>query len=204
MPDRSSILGDYYYREAKRHGYRSRSALKLLEISDKFRIFRRGDVVVDLGSAPGGWLQVARQLAGDDGLVIGVDLAEIDPLPHENVILLRGDAGSPQLQDELVKLTGAAADVVTSDMAPKFTGIHDLDHGRQIALANVALEVAKMVLRPGGKMVLKVLMGADFEAFRKDVQRLFANVRVYKPNASRDSSSEVYFVCTRFSGPSGD
>lgn len=198
MPGRDSVLGDYYYREAKKQGYRSRSALKLLEICSKFRVLRKGDVVLDLGAAPGGWLQVEREQVGEGGLVIGVDLSEIEPLPFDNVILLRGDVRSPEIREELMRLAGKGVDVIVSDMAPKFTGVHDVDHGRQIVLARIALDLAKKILRPGGRMVIKVLMGSDFNSFRSEVQRSFSSMRIFKPSASRDSSSEVYFVCSGF------
>lgn len=200
MPGKDSILGDYYYREAKRQGYRSRSALKLLEICQRFRIMKRGETVLDLGAAPGGWLQVACRLVGEEGLVIGVDISEIEPLPCKNVVLLRGDARSPELHECIKSASGGMVDVMTSDMAPKFTGIHDVDHGRQILLAGIALELADKVLRPGGKMVIKVLMGSDFDAFRREVRSRFSDVRIFKPSASRDSSSEVYLVCRGFRG----
>ncbi len=200
MPGKDSVLGDFYYREAKRQGYRSRSALKLLEICHKFRVMKRGDIVLDLGAAPGGWLQVASHLVGEEGLVIGVDLSEIEPLPYKNTVLLRGDARSLDLQESLRSISGGMVDVITSDMAPKFTGIHDVDHGRQIVLAAVALELADKLLRPGGKMVIKVLMGSDFEPFRKEVKSRFSGVKIFKPSASRDSSSEVYLVCHGFRG----
>ncbi|MEJ5293079.1 MAG: RlmE family RNA methyltransferase [Candidatus Methanosuratincola sp.] len=200
MPGKDSVLGDYYYREAKRRGFRSRSALKLLEICRRFRIMKRGDTVLDLGAAPGGWLQVASRLVGDEGVVIGVDISEIDPLPYKNVVLLRGDARSPELHEYITKASGGMVDVITSDMAPRFTGIHDVDHGRQILLAGIALELADKLLRPGGRMVIKVLMGSDFDAFRREVQARFSDVRIFKPSASRDSSSEVYLVCRGYRG----
>ena len=198
MPGKDSILGDHYYREAKRMGYRSRSALKLLEICQRFRIIKRGEKVLDLGAAPGGWLQVACRLVGEEGLVIGVDISEIEPLPCKNAVLLRGDARSPEMQESIARASGGMVDVITSDMAPKFTGIHDVDHGRQVLLAGIALELADKVLKPGGKMVIKVLMGSDFEAFRRKVRSRFSDVRIFKPSASRDSSSEVYLVCRGF------
>ncbi len=202
MPGKGSILGDYYYREAKKQGYRSRSALKLLEICQKFRIIKRGDIVLDLGAAPGGWLQVSCRLVGEEGLVIGVDISEIEPLPCKNIVLLRGDARSPELHESIMKTSGGMVDVITSDMAPKFTGIHDVDHGRQILLAGIALELADKLLRPGGKVVIKVLMGSDFDVFRREVKSRFSDVRIFKPSASRDSSSEVYLICRGFIGGS--
>ncbi|MDD1775998.1 MAG: RlmE family RNA methyltransferase [Candidatus Methanomethylicus sp.] len=200
MPNKNQVLGDYYYREAKREGYRSRSALKLKEIADKYRIFKRGYAVADLGAAPGGWLQIERELVGEEGTVIGIDLSFIKPLPYENVKLIKGDVTDPEVLDNFFKLTERKVDIIVSDLAPKFSGVHDLDHARQIGLARIALDSAPKMLRAGGSMVIKVLQGSEFKLFLSDANRLFGNVKIYKPSASRDSSSEVYLICTGFRG----
>ena len=200
MPNKNQVLGDFYYREAKREGYRSRSALKLKEISDKYHIFKKGYVVADLGAAPGGWLQVERELVGDGGLVIGIDLSFIRPLPFDNVKLIKGDVTDPVVLEGFFKLSGKKVNIIVSDLAPKFSGVHDLDHARQIGLARIALESAPKMLRTGGSMVIKVLQGSEFKAFITDVNSFFANIKIYKPSASRDSSAEVYLVCTGFKG----
>jgi 23S rRNA (uridine2552-2'-O)-methyltransferase len=200
MSSKREILGDFYYRQAKREGFRSRSALKLQEIAEKYSIVRSGDHIVDLGSAPGGWLQVERDLAGENGLVIGVDLSFIRPLPYNNVRLIKGDINDPAVLEEIISMSGGPVDVLTSDLAPKFSGIHDFDHARQISLARAALACATKVLRRGGKMVIKVLTGSEFAGFQKELERSFANVKVYKPKASRERSSETYIVCKGFSG----
>lgn len=202
MPNKDQLLGDYYYKQAKREGYRSRSALKLKEMADKYRIFRKGQVIVDLGAAPGGWLQVERELVGADGLVIGIDLSTIAPFPYANIKLIRGDVYSAEVMEQVYALAEGKADVVVSDLAPKFSGIHDLDHLRQIDLVSKALDSASRMLRIGGSMVMKVLMGSEYKQFLSDVGKRFGSVNVYKPKASRDSSSEVYLVCTGFRGRS--
>jgi len=200
MPKKDSVLGDYYYRAARREGYRSRSALKLKEIAQKYHILRRGSSVADLGAAPGGWLQVEREFVGSDGLVIGIDISPIRPLPFENVKLIQGDIASPETREKIYSIAGRKLDVIVSDLAPKFTGVHDVDHSRQIGLALMALESAKMLLKRNGSMIIKVLMGSEFKSFQNETVRLFRNVRICKPAASRDTSSEVYLVCTGFKG----
>ena len=200
MSNKREILGDFYYRQAKREGFRSRSALKLKEIAEKYSIVQKGNHIVDLGSAPGGWLQVERDLAGDNGLVIGVDLSFIRPLPFDNVRIIKGDINDPKVVEEIVRLSGGPVDVVTSDLAPKFSGVHDFDHARQISLARAALACASRVLRRGGRMVIKVLTGSEFADFQKELARNFANVKIYKPKASRERSSETYIVCKGFTG----
>ncbi|MDD1764624.1 MAG: RlmE family RNA methyltransferase [Candidatus Methanomethyliaceae archaeon] len=195
MPNKHKILGDFYYKEAKRAGFRSRSALKLKEIAVNYGLIRRGDYVADLGAAPGGWLQVEREFVGDQGLVVGVDLSIIKPLPFENVKLIKGDISDSAVLEELRRVSGRQIDVVVSDLAPKFSGVHDLDHVRQIALARIALASASKILKKGGRMVIKVLMGSEFNAFLKDTEKSFTHVKVFKPKASRESSSEIYLIC---------
>ncbi len=197
MP-KKPILGDYHYRRAKEMGYRSRSALKLREIFSKHRIVGKGDVVLDLGAAPGGWLQVAREYVGEKGLVVGVDLARIAPLPFNNVVLIQGDITSPATVEKIAEALPKPVDVVLSDVAPKFTGIHDLDHARQIHLARVSLRVAVHFLKDGGHAVFKVLMGREFRDFLEELQKHFSEVITVKPRASRLSSAEVYVVCKGF------
>ncbi len=200
MPDKRQVLGDFYYREAKREGYRSRSALKLKEIARQFHVIRKGDYVADLGAAPGGWLQIELELVGESGLVVGVDLSGIRPLQAGNVRLIRGDITDPSIIEEVLRTAGAGKkfDVIVSDLAPKFSGVHDLDHSRQMALAEIALDAASKLLRRGGNMVIKVLMGAEFNAYLERVREAFSHVKVFKPKASRERSTEIYLVCKEF------
>jgi 23S rRNA (uridine2552-2'-O)-methyltransferase len=200
MPNKHQVLGDFYYKEAKREGYRSRSALKLKEIASSFKIIRRGDFIVDLGAAPGGWLQVEREMVGDDGIVVGIDLSFIRPLPYDNIRLIRGDVEDPKVLEEAFKFSNRSFDVILSDLAPKFSGVRDLDHARQIGLAMLAVKSAPKYLKKGGAMVIKVLMGPEFESFCQDVRRRFIQVKIFKPKASRDSSSETYLICKGFKG----
>lgn len=181
---------DHYYRKAKEDGYRARSAYKLLQINGKYHLIRRGASVVDLGAAPGGWLQVAKQLSG--GKVIGVDLEEIEPI--EGVTTFVGDITKEETLDRLVDLLGGHADVVICDAAPNLTGIWDVDHSRSIDLSRSALRVAKKILRPGGNFLVKVFMGDMFIDYLNEVRREFGAVRSFSPPASRKESAEIYII----------
>lgn len=137
---------DYYYKRAKEEGYRARSAYKLKQINEKFRIIKKGSTVVDLGAAPGGWLQVAKELSG--GLVVGVDIENIEPI--EGVTTIKGDITDEETLERIRDAIGGSADVVISDAAPNLSGIWDVDHARSVDLARAALRIAKQLLRPGG------------------------------------------------------
>ncbi|MGQ9759326.1 MAG: RlmE family RNA methyltransferase [Candidatus Methanomethylicaceae archaeon] len=195
MPTKKQVLSDYYYKEAKKLGLRSRSAIKLIELSRRYHIMKKGDFVVDLGAAPGGWLQVARDFVGQGGKVIGVDISPIKPLPYDNVFLIRGDISDPSMAKRIIEMAGRRVDVVLSDLAPKFSGIHYLDHARQIGLTRSALALASQILRLGGDMVMKAIMGSELDHFLKEVRQNFQHIELYKPKASRAHSSEIYLVC---------
>ncbi|MDX1744948.1 MAG: 23S rRNA (uridine(2552)-2'-O)-methyltransferase [Halobacteriales archaeon] len=186
---------DRYYNRAKQEGYRSRASYKLAQLDDEASLFSPGDTVVDLGAAPGGWLQVAAERVGD-GTIVGVDLQRITPL--EGVETVRGDITSEEVRDELATLLGdRPADVVLSDMAPNMSGEYSLDHARSIGLAREALGVAEEVLAGGGDFVVKVFDGSELDELRTDLEREFDTVREVRPDASRSSSSELYLVCKR-------
>lgn len=195
---RERVLRDHYYLEAKSEGYRARSAYKLKQILQRYRLINRGAVVVDLGAAPGGWLQVAEEFAGGSGLIVGVDIAPIAPLPFDNVKTFRGDVAQGQTLHKLINLLPKGADVVLSDLAPRFSGIHHLDHHRQIELARMALNYAKHLLKEGGAAVIKALQGDLFNEFLAEVKANFRVVKVFKPRASRSRSSEVYVIGMHF------
>ncbi|RJS96944.1 23S rRNA (uridine(2552)-2'-O)-methyltransferase [Halococcus sp. IIIV-5B] len=181
---------DEYYNKAKQQGYRSRSAYKLQQLDETATLFEDGDTVVDLGAAPGGWLQVAAERVGT-GRVVGVDRQRIESL--EGVETVRGDLTDEDVQTDLAERIGEA-DVVLSDMAPNMTGEYDLDHARSVYLARQALDVALDVLAPGGDFVAKVFDGRDLDALEADVDAEFEYVRTVRPDASRDESSELYLV----------
>ncbi|WP_418281675.1 SAM-dependent methyltransferase [Halorubrum sp. DTA98] len=186
---------DDYYNRAKQQGYRSRSAYKLKQIDEDANLFERGDTVVDLGAAPGGWLQIAAEAVGQTGTVVGVDLQRIEALDDHDVETIRGDMTDERTQHYLREAVGeGGADVVVSDMAPNMTGEYSLDHARSVHLARQAFAVADELLAPGGDFVVKVFQGQDLEAFRDEVEAEFEYLRTVSPPASRDSSSEVYLV----------
>ncbi|MFB6073132.1 MAG: SAM-dependent methyltransferase [Halobacterium sp.] len=186
---------DHYYNKSKQEGYRSRAAYKLKQLDAEFDLLFGGATVVDLGAAPGGWLQVAAEAVGARGKVVGVDFQRIDDLDTEaGVETLRGDMTEPETRERIRDAAGGDVDVVVSDMAPNMTGEYNLDHARSVHLARQALDTAREVLRDGGHFAVKVFDGQDFEDFLADVEDEFAFARTYTPDASRDSSSELYVV----------
>jgi 23S rRNA (uridine2552-2'-O)-methyltransferase len=192
---------DEYYNRAKQEGYRARSAYKLIQLDEAAGLIGPDDAVLDLGAAPGGWLQVARERT--DGPVVGVDRQRIDPI--EGVQTIRGDITEETTTAairEQVRGEGAGSDtdpdrpvdLVISDMAPNMTGEYSVDHARSVHLARQAFEVALDVLSRGGDLAVKVFDGQDIDALREDIDGEFQYVRTTAPDASRDSSSEVYLV----------
>jgi 23S rRNA (uridine2552-2'-O)-methyltransferase len=186
---------DEYYNKAKQQGYRSRAAYKLKQLDEEVGLLSTGDTVVDLGAAPGGWLQVAAELVGEQGTVVGVDLQRIRDVDHENVETFRGDMTDERTREKLRRRIGeAGADAVVSDMAPNMTGDYNLDHARSIHLARQAFDTALELLAPGGDFVVKAFDGQDLADFRADVEERFEYVRAMRPEASRQESSELYIV----------
>jgi 23S rRNA (uridine2552-2'-O)-methyltransferase len=189
-------LNDPYVAEARRLGYRSRAAFKLIELDDRFRLLSPGRRVVDLGCAPGGWMQVAVERVGRRGAVAGVDIAETAPIP--GAVILRGDIHSPGVARAIEAALGAPADIVLSDMAPSTIGHARTDHLRIVALAEAAFALASEVLAPGGAFVCKVFQGGAEAALLAELKRAFAEVRHAKPPASRSQSAETYVVAKGF------
>jgi 23S rRNA (uridine2552-2'-O)-methyltransferase len=189
-------LNDPYVVEAKAKGYRSRAAFKLTEIDDRYRLLRKGVRVVDLGCAPGGWVQVALERGA--AAVVGVDLLPVDPIPP--AILLRMDFTDPHCGERLIEALGGPPDIVLSDMAPNTTGHRETDHLRIVGLIEAGLDFALQVLKPGGAFVAKAFQGGETGELLKIMKPRFAEVRHVKPKASRAESSEVYLVATGFKG----
>ncbi|WEL18902.1 23S rRNA (uridine2552-2'-O)-methyltransferase [Halorhabdus sp. SVX81] len=186
---------DKYYNRAKQQGYRARSAFKLRQLDETADLLGAERTVVDLGAAPGGWLQVAAERLGDGGRVVGVDRQRIDPLedPDVPVETIRGDITDESTVEAITDAVGEA-NLVLSDMAPNVTGEYDLDHARSVHLARQAFEVSLDVLGAGGDLVVKVFDGRDLDDLKSDIEGEFEYVREVRPDASRDSSSELYLV----------
>ncbi len=193
---------DAFWKKAKREGYRSRAAYKLMQIQARYRILRRGSLVVDLGAAPGGWSQAALEIVGERGGVIGVDLDKIRKLPPARFI--KGDMTKGETLAEVrlllreLRPTGRGADAVISDMSPNISGVYSVDQAKSVVLSRKALGTARALLRPGGSFCAKVFEGADFAKLLSEVRREFTFVKVHAPEASRAQSSEVYVVAKGF------
>ena len=194
----SRQLNDPYVAEARRLGYRSRAAFKLIELDERFRLLQPGQRVVDLGCAPGGWTQVAVARVGRHGVVVGVDVTETAPLP--GATLLTADIRDPATLAAIGNALGGPADIVLSDMAPAATGHAATDHLRIVTLAEDAFAVASEILKPGGAFVAKVFQGGAEGQLLAALRRDFAELRHAKPPASRAESAETYVVATRFRG----
>jgi 23S rRNA (uridine2552-2'-O)-methyltransferase len=191
-------LNDPYVAEAKRLGYRSRAAFKLAEIDDKYRFLKPGGRIVDLGAAPGGWVQVALERVGAKGRVVGIDLQEIEPIAGADLLI--GDFLDEDAPERLKSLLNGPADVVLSDMAAASTGHPQTDHLRIMALAEAALDFALEILAPGGAFVAKVLQGGSERTLLETMRRNFTKVAHVKPPASRKDSAELYVVAVGFRG----
>jgi len=186
---------DYYYHQAKEEGYRSRASFKLKQINERHHIINWGDSVVDLGAAPGGWLQVAKELSG--GKVLGVDLQRIVPI--EGVETIQGDINAESTIKKIIKTVGAkGADVVLCDAAPNLSGNWSYDHARSIELSTSALECAKKILKPKGNFVVKVFQGDMFNDYMQKVRENFVRTMAYSPKASRSQSAEIYVIGKKF------
>ena len=191
-------LNDPYVARARREGFRSRAAFKLIEIDDKHHILKRGAKVVDLGAAPGGWSQVAAKRIGEKGHIVGIDLLEMDEIP--GVTFAQIDFLAPAAPNRLKEMMGGPADVVLSDMAANATGHRQTDHLKIMALVEAAAEFAAEVLKPGGAFLAKVIQGGTEGTLLAMLKRDFASVKHVKPAASRADSAELYVLATGFRG----
>ena len=193
---------DRYYKKAKQEGFRSRAAYKLFELQQRYRLLRAGDKIVDLGAAPGGWLQVAVKVVGQNGKVIGVDIQAMQPFSARQIVLVHGDVSSVEIQSKIKELLCGMADAVISDMAPKLSGIRDADMARAVELNRLAFDVAVPLLRPGGSLLIKSFMSNELHQLTAELKRQFSDVQRTKPEATRQGSSEFYFVAKGFLGKS--
>jgi 23S rRNA (uridine2552-2'-O)-methyltransferase len=188
---------EHFYNEAKRDGYRSRSAFKLKQIQGKFKILKEGNIVIDLGAAPGGWSQVAKEIVGEKGSVIGIDLSPITPII--GITFLEGDIAKESSLQELIILMGEKkADTVLSDMSPNISGNYSVDHARSVFLCEQALITASTFLKSGGNFLCKVFEGDELKELIEQISNRFAYVKKYSPPATRKSSSEIYIIAKSF------
>lgn len=192
-------FNDHYVMKAKEEGYRSRACYKLMELDDKDKLIKPGMTVVDLGSAPGGWSQVAAKRVGDQGLVVASDILPMDGIA--GVTFLQGDFTEEAVFDELMTVIGKRpVDLVISDMAPNMSGMSAVDQPSAMYLVELALDMAKQVLKPGGNYAAKVFQGEGFDEYLKELRQSFQKVVTRKPESSRARSREVYLVAKGYKG----
>ena len=185
---------DRFYQKAKAEGFRSRAAYKIQELNQKFKLMRRGSRVLDLGAWPGGWLQVAAQTVGEEGIVAGIDLKEITPFGAANVHLFTGDVRDEALMAKVLAVFGGPCDLVLSDMSPNISGIKEADQAASIACAELALFIAQQTLKADGNLVIKVFKGNDTELFVKTMRPLFNKIARAELDSTRKTSNEFYLV----------
>jgi 23S rRNA (uridine2552-2'-O)-methyltransferase len=190
-------LHDFFFKEAKRKGYRSRAAYKLSEIDDKRNVVQKGDFVLDLGAAPGSWLQIVSERIGEHGKVIGVDLKEIEDGLPPNVVTMQEDVTllTPVILSTILGGNFLGFDVILSDMAPSTTGTKTVDHHGSVNLCHLALDLSATLLKPHGNLVMKVLEGEAYPELLKRSANSFEYAKGYKPKASRAVSTEMFIVC---------
>jgi 23S rRNA (uridine2552-2'-O)-methyltransferase len=188
---------EHYYKKAKQVGYRARSAFKLLQINNKFNIISKDDLVIDLGAAPGGWSQVAKQVVGKNGTVIGIDLSSIKAI--EGIVFLQGDMTKEESINRLKKVIGdREVDVIISDMSPNISGNYSVDQACSVFLCEQALKTVKILLKKNGNFICKIFEGEDLKDFLEKIKSLFIIVKLFNPPASRKTSSEVYVIAKSF------
>jgi 23S rRNA (uridine2552-2'-O)-methyltransferase len=193
----SERKNEHFYKEAKRDGYRSRSAFKLKQIQKKYRILKKDYIVIDLGAAPGGWSQVAKEIVGENGSVLGIDLSPIQPI--KGVTFLQGDIAKESSMQELILLMEEKkADAVISDMSPNISGNYSVDHARSIFLCEQALITASTFLKSGGNFLCKVFDGEELPRVLNELKNKFGIVKKFSPPASRKGSSEIYIIAKSF------
>lgn len=190
-------VNDPYVKQAQKEGYRSRASYKLLQLNEKDKLIRPGMLIADLGSAPGGWSQVAARLVGEKGRVVATDILPMDPIG--NVEFVQGDfTADDVLHEVLQRLGGEPADLVLCDIAPNISGVDSADQASSIYLVELALDFVRRALKPGGDFVVKVFQGAGSDAYLKELRSAFSKLHVRKPPASRARSREVYVVARGF------
>ncbi len=185
---------DHFYKKAKEVGFKSRAAFKLVEIEKKFRLFKEGMTVVDLGCAPGSWVQVISRAVGSDGKVIGIDTDPIESVSEKNVSFIQGDIREERTKQMLLYELGRKVDLVVSDLAPHLSGIKFQDHYNSYELAEQAFKLCRLVLKENGDFVVKIFPGEELELFKNNLKGSFDHLKTFIPEATRKSSSEVYLI----------
>jgi 23S rRNA (uridine2552-2'-O)-methyltransferase len=193
-----NALRDQYRKLARDEGYRSRSSYKLLELNKKYDILKKDDTILDIGCAPGGWLQVSKKYSDPNGKVVGIDINPVKPIP--GISIIQADIEDPNVLQIIKKGFPTPFDVVLSDLSPKVSGIWHFDHERQISLSLTALQISTKILKRGGKAVFKIFEGKNSNNVKQEASKVFLKVTTSKPKASRQKSSEFYLVCSSFSG----
>ena len=188
---------EYYYNIAKKQGYRARSAFKLLQIQERYSILKKGDIVIDLGAAPGGWCQVIKEHIGN-GVIIAVDIEEMSPMP--GVRFVKSDITKEETIEYIKKEIEKPADALVSDVAPDITGNYSMDHARSVWLCTHALTIAENVLKKNGVFICKIFEGEELQKFIGKVKNRFGHVKSFVPKASRKRSSEIYIIAKGFKG----
>jgi 23S rRNA (uridine2552-2'-O)-methyltransferase len=191
---------DPYYQKAKKEDYRSRASYKLLQLNKRFKIMRKGDRILDLGAAPGGWSQVALEAVRDEGLVVAVDLQRIRPFPEENFRAIKGDFTTIEIKEDIITALEGQAAVILSDASPKLSGVKDVDQMRSMDLFLAVMEMCDSTLRYNGSLVMKVFQGPQYPEILKTVKKKFRTVKTTKPPSSRKKSVEMYIVARGFRG----
>ena len=192
---------DPYYKRAKADDYRSRASYKLKQLDKKYKIIRKGDTVVDLGAAPGGWSQVAMEKVEEEGIVVSVDLNRIKPLDGENFYRIRGDFTDENVQNKIKKIVGGHTKVLISDASPTLTGIKDIDHLRSIDLIESVINIGDNILEDKGNIVIKAFQGEEYKNLIDKLKKKFKVLKTTKPPSSRKKSSEMYIVGLGFKRP---
>ncbi|MHA2249213.1 MAG: RlmE family RNA methyltransferase [Candidatus Kariarchaeaceae archaeon] len=195
---------DFYYKQAKKEGYRARSSYKLQQIQKKFHIISRGNIVVDLGAAPGGWTQVAAKIVGQKGKVIAIDINPIRPFNQENIHILQLDMLSSNLFDTIKEVVNQPVNVVLSDLAGNTSGNWHYDSERQIHLASLAFQTAENFLTENGNFVTKIFRGTALSEFEAEIRGKFHKIKHWRPPATRKKSAEEYMICKGYLDSSVD
>lgn len=189
---------DPYYKRAKGENYRSRASYKLMQLNKKYKIIKKGNKILDLGAAPGGWSQVAIEKVEDEGVVIGVDLKKIKPFPDENYYFIKGDFTDEAIQSEIIEKSDGKVNAIISDASPSLSGIKDVDHLRSIDLANSVIKVSEKILAKNGNILIKVFQGEEFKNLIDKLKKKFKVLKTTKPSSSRKKSSEMYVIGLKY------